>query len=179
MSDKKISQLSAADTLVGDEQVPIVQGGVTKRTTLTEVLGTIGTDEVDYAEITADSAAAVITTGTNVVGLSIDVTADGNTDYYLEIEGTVGILFTDTALVAVRIMESSTVILSSMVQQDHMGAAVGAAELTFHPIYKRRRIRPTAGTHTYFVNFLLVTATATSVLEASPEQVFSISARRI
>jgi hypothetical protein len=37
MPDKKISQLTSALSLDGDEQIPIVQGGVTKKTTIDDI----------------------------------------------------------------------------------------------------------------------------------------------
>lgn len=39
MAEKKISELDAATTLAGDEVVPVVQDGVTKRATVTELRG--------------------------------------------------------------------------------------------------------------------------------------------
>lgn len=41
MADQKISELPAAAALDGSEQIPVVQGGVTKRTTITEVDATV------------------------------------------------------------------------------------------------------------------------------------------
>lgn len=82
MADVKISALSAAGALGGTEQVPIVQGGVTVRTTTQDIADLAGAHAPTYAEINAALAlpASVFlasNSSSEVVGLTDwGVTAD-------------------------------------------------------------------------------------------------------
>lgn len=66
MSNTKISQLPATATLVGDEILPIVQGGVSKKITVEQITADIVLDISDIFETIGniDDALAVINGGT-------------------------------------------------------------------------------------------------------------------
>lgn len=136
------------------------------------------TDEIAYASITANSANGSTGSGANITGLSVTYTADGTSAYYLEVEGIVAILHTDYANVSVRALESGSARLSSLISLDNPGAAASTGDITYHPLYKRVRLVPSAGSHTYQVNLLKLTAAATTNLQGTTAQPFSISVRR-
>ena len=54
MSDKKISQLSAATALSGTEVVPVVQGGLTKKATIDQILAPASGKGINFAAAGGD-----------------------------------------------------------------------------------------------------------------------------
>lgn len=57
MADKKISQLTGAGTLTGTEEVPIVQGGITVKTTTQDIADLGGGGSVEWTLVTANTTA--------------------------------------------------------------------------------------------------------------------------
>jgi hypothetical protein len=78
LADVKISQLPAATTpLAGDEEIPLVQSGVTKKTTVDDIVAAAGGA---VTEVTATSP--VVSSGGAAPNISIPA-ADGSTSGYL------------------------------------------------------------------------------------------------
>ena len=93
MSDKKISQLTASSTLTGGELVPIVQGGVTVRTTAQDIADLVSAFTKTKAEIDALIAGGDLVAGAlyEITGvhptLYDDGTTSGTTVYLRAISG--------------------------------------------------------------------------------------------
>jgi hypothetical protein len=63
MSNIPISSLPLAIALDGTEQIPLVQGGTTKRSTASAIAGTVGSQLAGAIEFLIDGSTSVITTG--------------------------------------------------------------------------------------------------------------------
>lgn len=137
----RISELPASSPLVGDEAVPVVQAGETRQAPLNQLRGG---QELAYAEIQAN----FLHSGNvyaNVPGLSITIEADGTTPIILESWIYALQHNTAPAWAQASIREGETELSTSIyivaVNNDFSTA-----------ILLRRRLVPTAGTHTYNIS---------------------------
>jgi hypothetical protein len=76
MSDKKISELPAATTPAGTEEVPLVQGGITKKVTLSQILAGVPADQVTSVDgrtgaVTLDDRYVSVTGGSVTGSLAV------------------------------------------------------------------------------------------------------------
>lgn len=161
MADKKISELLTATALTGDEIIPIDQGGVTKKTTMSEVFLGKSTSELGYAERSTDFiAGATLNVYEDIPSVSITITGNGIKPIMLE-----AWIYTITHSVAngrigVAIREGSTVITNGF----HRKAGVSHAST---PMFIRRRIIPSAGPHTYVLSVYGYDAGTATLLTAN------------
>lgn len=136
MANTKISELGAAGAITGTELVPVVQGGVTKRTTASALSGVRGS--LGYAQATATQGS--ITTETDLTGLT--VTATVNSGERIRVKGNILVQTTVAGdVVYLRIKESTTVLqISSLILSSTADVYVMPIEVI---------LTPSAASHTY------------------------------
>lgn len=153
MATKNISELTLADALTGDEVLPIVQSGTTKKATpdqLAAVIGTAITASETAAEAAATSAASsasaasVAATTATTKATEASASAQAASDSADAAAATVGSLAASTGSSLVGFLQSGTGAVARTIQdkaRDHVSI------LDFIPVAEHAAIR--AGTSTY------------------------------
>jgi hypothetical protein len=160
MANTKISELAAAATLDGTEQVPVVQSGTTKRTTVALLNAQSGTSvrgclPSGYAQVVANQGS--ITTETDLTGLTVTVTV--NSGERIKITGHIAVASgTAQDLMELKIKESTTVLA---IARCHQGTASG-----FQTLHAEVVLTPSAASHTYKLSLVRDTGSGTLTMSA-------------